>query len=160
MHNSENLGFLRLLPRGFLPFHSRVLSAAEPGGTQDISRVRILIVEDNLILAMNVENHLRAEGFEVVGVAESADQALAMAADQKPDLVVLDIRLPGDRDGVTTATILFESFGIRSIFASAHGEADIRARATAARPAGWITKPYTMSDLVDAVRAATKTALN
>src|SRR5689334_20650228 len=96
------------------------------------SPARILLVEDNLILATSIERFLIHEGYEVVGIATSGDEALALAERHRPHLALMDIRLPWDRDGVETAILLKKRHGIRSIFTTAHGEAEVRARAAEA----------------------------
>ena len=127
-------------------------TAAEPGGNAEPVRHKILIVEDNLILALELEDTLREAGFDVIGVAATADQAISLAAEHRPALAIMDIRLPGKRDGIDAAIALRESYGIRSVFASAHSAPDMRERAKAVQPAGWMTKPYSMSRLVELVR--------
>ncbi len=127
-------------------------SSSEPGGRSDMTLPKIMIVEDNLILALEMEDTLRDAGFDVIGVAASADQALTLANEHRPALAIMDIRLPGKRDGIDAAIALRETYGIRSVFASAHSAPDMRERATAAQPAGWVTKPYAMSQLVEIIR--------
>jgi DNA-binding NarL/FixJ family response regulator len=115
---------------------------------------RILLVEDDFLVGMEIESGLADAGLEVVGVAASAAEALAIAERERPALVVMDIRLAGDRDGIDAAIEIQRRLGIRSLFASAHGDAQVRARGEAARPLGWIGKPYRVSALVAAVRDA------
>ena len=69
-------------------------------------------------------------------------------------LVVMDIRLAGDRDGIDTALELFRSHGIRCIFASAYSDQEAQRRAAPAAPLGWLQKPYTMASLTAKVREA------
>ncbi len=115
---------------------------------------RILIVEDDYLNALQMEEALSRAGFNIAGVASSADEALQLAAAQRPALAVMDIRLMGNRDGIDAALELFARHGIRCVFATAHHTADTRARATPAKPLAWLAKPYTMSSLVDVVRRA------
>ena len=114
----------------------------------------ILLVEDDFLVGMEVEAGLREAGFEVAGIATTAEEALAMASARRPALAIMDIRLAGPRDGVDAALDLFRSLGIRSLFASAHGDSEVRARAAPARPLGWVAKPYRVETLLGAVRAA------
>jgi DNA-binding NarL/FixJ family response regulator len=69
---------------------------------------------------------------------------------------VVDIRLPGDRDGIDTALELFREHGIRCIFASAYSDREARQRAEDAAPLGWLQKPYTMTSLTELVQAAVR----
>ena len=115
---------------------------------------RILIAEDDFLVASEMEAALAQAGFEVVGVASSADQALDLAAAERPALVVMDVRLNGTRDGIDAALELFATHGIRCVFATAHQTAETRTRAQPANPLRWLAKPYTMLSLVDTVRRA------
>jgi DNA-binding NarL/FixJ family response regulator len=114
---------------------------------------KILIVEDQYFVALDSELNLQAAGYECVGLATTARQAIDMAESEHPDLVLMDIRLAGRRDGVQAATEIYERFGIRSIFASAHADAAMHQHAERAHPLGWVDKPYTGEELIDAVRA-------
>jgi two-component system, response regulator PdtaR len=117
---------------------------------------RILIVEDDFLVACDAEGALIGAGFEVVGVAGSADEALELARAQNPTLALVDVRLHGERDGIHAATDLLVNFGIRSIFATAHYDQSTLDRAKAAKPLGWLEKPYSMFALVSAVRRAVR----
>lgn len=115
---------------------------------------RIVIVEDDFLVASEIEGTLTDAGFQVCGIASSADEAVALARTERPALMVMDIRLNGTRDGIDAALELFSAHGIRCVFATAHHHADTRARAQAAKPLAWLAKPYTMPSLVMTVRAA------
>jgi len=115
---------------------------------------RILIVEDDFLIALQVETALAEDGFHVIGVAASAAEATELAAAHEPDLVVMDIRLSGKRDGIDLAIELFRDHAIRCLFATAHADARARLRAEPAHPLGWLQKPYTMASLVGMVRRA------
>jgi DNA-binding NarL/FixJ family response regulator len=117
-------------------------------------RPRILLVEDDYLVGMEAEATLRDAGMDVLGIATSADEAVALAGEGLPDLVVMDIRLAGQRDGVDAAIEIFRRHGIRSFFASAHADPEVKARAADAQPLGWIAKPYRADALVDGIRAA------
>jgi DNA-binding response OmpR family regulator len=114
---------------------------------------RILVVEDDFLIGWQIEEALSQAGFTVV-LATSAEKALAIAAAALPEMAVMDIRLSGALDGIDAALELFHKYGLRCIFATAHSDAVVRARAAPAQPLGWLTKPYTMPSLVGAVRDA------
>ena len=80
--------------------------------------------------------------------------ALALAMTQKPTLVLMDIRLAGQRDGIDAAIEIYRVLGTRCLFTSAHSDGLARSRAEPAQPVGWLQKPYSMARLVDAVRQA------
>lgn len=111
------------------------------------------MVEDDYFVALDLEHRLHEAGFFVVGVARTAEEAIDMASRQ-PDLAIVDIRLAGTRDGIDAAIELLAKSGVRSIFASAHGDQKTRERAEQARPLGWITKPYSWPSLLSLLQAA------
>jgi DNA-binding NarL/FixJ family response regulator len=144
---------------------SRQTSAAqsETGRAADektSDRPRILVVEDDFFVSLEMETALTEGGFEVIGPANTAEEAERCADEYCPDLIVMDIRLLTQRDGVDAALAIFRATGIRSIFATAHDDPHTRARAAAAKPLGWIAKPYAMDTLVALVRQALKEAKN
>lgn len=111
----------------------------------------ILVVEDDFLIAANVESTLTSAGFNVCGVAASADQAVSLAKAHHPSLAIMDIRLVGQRDGIDAALELRRELGLRCIFASAHADEDTKRRAEPAQPLGWLAKPYAMSSLIQLV---------
>jgi DNA-binding response OmpR family regulator len=142
-------------PRSWLSYARRWLSApADEVGSQMAKPDRILIVEDDLLIATQIEAALTDAGFDVTAVVTTGEEALDAAASEPPDLAVVDIRLAGDRDGVDTALELFRAHGIRCIFASAHSDREARRRADPAAPLGWLQKPYTMASLTSLARSA------
>lgn len=100
---------------------------------------------------MSIEGDLRDGGYDVVGIAHSADDAVAMAKSERPEIIVMDIRLVGKRDGIDAAIEIYETLGIRAIFATAHGDPDTVTRARRAAPLGWVHKPYGRDSLLSAV---------
>jgi two-component system, response regulator PdtaR len=108
----------------------------------------ILIVEDDYLVASDLEAALTDAAFDVVGIAASADEALALASSSSPSVVLMDIRLAGKRDGIDAALELFQAHGIRCVFVSAHSDEEARRRAAPARPLGWIEKPYSVATVV------------
>lgn len=133
-------------PRPLLDPIDRAAGAGEPA--------RVLIVEDDYFVALDVEHRLQQAGFSVVGVAASAEEAFEIARAEKPALAIMDIRISGVRDGIDTAIELLTSLGVPSIFATAHGDSETRERAKKAQPLGWLQKPYSSEALIAAVRSA------
>lgn len=120
----------------------------------DRKACRILIVEDDALIAMDAEHALREAGYDVVGIASRCADALGMVAAGLPDLIVMDIRLAGERDGVEAALIIRRAHDIPSLFATAQTEPELAQRAEPVEPAGWLRKPYEGHQLVNAVDAA------
>jgi two-component system, response regulator PdtaR len=117
---------------------------------------RILVVEDDFLVAAEIEIALSDAGFDVAGVAASAAEAVELARSQRPALIVMDVRLVGEHDGIHAAVEIFRTLGIRCIFATAHYDQHSLERAKPAMPLGWLQKPYSMVSLVDAVCRALK----
>jgi two-component system, response regulator PdtaR len=115
---------------------------------------RVLVAEDDFLIAMQTEDALSAAGLQVVGTAVSAEEAIAMATQERPVLVVMDIRLAGRNDGIDAARELFQQLKIRCIFATANDDVHNRERARPYAPLGWLAKPYTMTSLLAAVADA------
>ncbi len=131
--------------------HAQADGAKGPGGA---SRGRVLIVEDEFFVALDAEDALDSAGFAVVGIATTAEEAISMAAAEQPDIVLMDIRLAGRRDGIDAALEIRRRFGIPSIFATAHSDGETRARGEKAAPVAWLTKPYTQGEVVAAIDLA------
>jgi len=121
---------------------------AGSSGTATRPDYSILIVEDDYLVASDLGAALTDAAFEVIGIAASADEALALASSSSPSVVLMDIRLAGKRDGIDAALELFQEHGIRCVFVSAHSDAEARRRAAPARPLGWIEKPYSVATVV------------
>jgi DNA-binding NarL/FixJ family response regulator len=124
---------------------------AASSGKRAFSNFRILIVEDDYLIAFDLETALTDAGLNVIGVAASAEDAIALAASHSPSVVIMDIRLAGPRDGIDAALELFRKHGIRCVFASAHSDDDARRRAAPANPLGWIEKPYSVATIVELI---------
>jgi DNA-binding response OmpR family regulator len=141
------------------PSFRQILSQSDERSSAAVGandRPRLLIVEDDLLVAWQMEEALTDAGFTVTGVASSLEDALQFAETTRPELVLMDIRLYGDRDGVEAALELFHKHALRCLFTSAHTDYAVRKRAEPAQPVGWLPKPYTMSALVYAVREGLK----
>jgi DNA-binding NarL/FixJ family response regulator len=87
-------------------------------------RPHALIVEDEVMIALGLQADLEALGFEVTGLAANARQAISLALDDNPDLVVMDIYLNGARDGIEAARSLRENFGTQIVFVTAYTDDD------------------------------------
>jgi DNA-binding NarL/FixJ family response regulator len=131
-------------------------SSFADGSPANATPARILLVEDEFLIAMSIEGDLRDGGYDVVGIAHSAEDAVAMAKAERPDMVLMDIRLVGKRDGIDAALEIYQTTGIRCIFATAHGDAETVARAASAAPLGWLHKPYGRDSLLSAVDGCLK----
>ena len=135
-------------------------SVPQPSDRQepdDGQAIRILIVEDEAIPAMLLEEMVEDLGFTVCGKAVSGPGAVMAAEDYRPDLILMDIRLAQGTDGIEAAIEIRERWGIPSLFMSAFSDKGTMARAEAARPVGFVGKPYDETRLRIALDAALKT---
>ena len=126
----------------------------DTGETADPRKGRILVVEDEAILAFELTEVLEELGFEVTELATTAPDAVAAAERTRPDLVMMDIRLARRTDGVEAAREIRDRLGIRSIYLTAHTDPATLARAQATDPLGFIAKPYTPNQIAATLRLA------
>ncbi len=115
---------------------------------------RILVAEDDWLIAMEIEATLEEAGFIVVGTAVTSAEAIAMAELHNPHVVLMDIRLQGDGDGIDAAREIYARFGTRSLFISANNDQKTRERADMSNPIGWLPKPFSNTQLVGSLRRA------
>lgn len=108
---------------------------------------RILIVEDEAIVAMVIKKRLLSLGYVVSGVAASGDEAITRVEGTYPDLVLMDILLKGDMDGIEAGGIIQERFNVPVVFLTAHSDDKTLERAKQIDPYGYIIKPFTEKDL-------------
>jgi len=112
-----------------------------------MSKARILLVEDEAIIAMEIEDTLRTLGYEVTSIANSGDKAIQRAEAERPDLILMDIRIRGDRDGIETAEIIRSRFDIPVVFSTAYLDEERIERAKITMPFGYLLKPIQERDL-------------
>ena len=110
-------------------------------------RARILVVEDEAVVALDVQGRLRRLGYEVVGTASSYASALSQAAEARPDLVLMDIALRDGPDGIAAAERLRAELGVPVVFLTAFADAETLDRAKRVSPHGYIVKPFDGRDL-------------
>ena len=115
---------------------------------------RVLIVEDEKIIAFDLQRRLKSFGFEVVGSCSSGAEALEACDRERPDLVLMDIMLDGALDGIETAKILLEKFQIPSIFLTAYSDSATLERAKVAQPLAYIIKPFKERELYTTIDVA------
>ncbi len=115
---------------------------------------RILLADDEIVIAMQIEDLVQAEGYEVAGIAANAAQALDMAQRLKPDLVIMDIVMPGDMDGIDACAIIQRELNIPVVLLSAHGEERYLRRARAALPSAYLLKPCQNTQIRAAIEVA------
>ncbi len=109
--------------------------------------VRVLVVEDESVVALDARLRLEGLGYAVVGVADNAADALGLAARENPDLVLMDIRIKGETDGIAAAEALRDMSDVPVVFATAYADEDTLSRAKTSSPYGYIVKPFQEREL-------------
>lgn len=117
---------------------------------------KILIVEDDDIIAKVEDWRLKNLGYEVAGRAVSGAEAMELVAKTKPDLVLMDINIQGDMDGIETAKRIKKQFSIPVVYVTSHSDGPTLDRAKATQPDGFVVKPFEDNDLRVAIELALK----
>ena len=124
----------------------------------DPRRLDILVVEDDMIIAMDVEDGIEELGHNVVGSAVTAAQAVELAGSLRPDVVLMDLRLADGSFGGDAARDILARYGIRSIFVSGNLDPVTRSQLAELEPVAMISKPFVQSQLAQALVAAQEAA--
>ncbi|MGI8776025.1 MAG: ANTAR domain-containing response regulator [Acidimicrobiales bacterium] len=114
---------------------------------------RVVIAEDEAIIRLDLQETLEEEGYEVVGSTGRGDEAVAMVRDLKPDLAILDIKMPG-MDGITAAKEIAGGRWAAVLILTAFSQRDLVEQARDAGAIGYLVKPFQKSDLVPAIEVA------
>lgn len=115
---------------------------------------RIMIVEDETLIALDIENSLSSSGYTVVATAYGGDEAIRLALVHRPDLMLVDINLGTGPDGIDVVSEVRNHIDAEVIFITAYDDRSCRGRALSSEPAGYLTKPVKGSDLFAAVELA------
>jgi len=113
---------------------------------------RILIAEDETLIRMDLAEMLRENGYEVVGEATNGEEAVALANELKPDLAILDVKMP-KLDGISAAEKIVEIAPV--LMLTAFSQKDLVERALDAGVMAYVVKPFTIDDLIPAIEIAT-----
>jgi len=108
---------------------------------------RIMIVEDEQLIARDIKSRLQQSGYSVVGIVSSGKDAIQKASEAKPDLVLMDIVLKGNMDGIEAAKKIRDRFDIPIIYLTAHADQSKLERAKMTEPVGYVLKPFQHKDL-------------
>jgi PAS domain S-box-containing protein len=123
-----------------------------------MKKAKILIVEEEVLIAREIENSLRNLRYEVTAVVDTGESAIQKAGTEGPDLVLIDIHINGEMDGIDTATEIRNRFGIPVIFLTAHLDEERLQRAKIAMPFGYVLKPLQERELMVTLEMAMHTA--
>lgn len=115
---------------------------------------KIMIVEDEWIVASDIKNTLIDFGYDVSSIVESGEDALIHVKKENPDLIIMDIKLFGDMDGIETATIIKSRYNLPIVFLTAYSDDKLLSRAMISEPYGYIIKPYKTNELHISIQIA------
>lgn len=115
---------------------------------------RILIVEDEPFIAENLQEMLSIFGYEETEVANSANQAIKAIKSSRPDLILLDVKIKGDQDGIELGSIIKEQYNVPFVYITSYSDKDTINRAKHTQPLGFIVKPFTKDDVYAAIEVA------
>jgi PAS domain S-box-containing protein len=119
-----------------------------------MSEVKILIVEDESIVAMDIKHRAEGLGYEVTAITPSGEEALEHVATNRPDLVLMDIVLKGEMDGIEAAQKVRDNYDIPVVYLTAYSDERTLKRAKITEPFGYIIKPFEDRELHSAVEVA------
>ena len=119
-----------------------------------MTRAKILIVEDEVILAKELSAFLEESGYEVIGRAATGAEAVTWAEQTSPDLVLMDIKLRGDIDGIQVAREITNRTDTPIVYLTAHTSTDLFQRAKITEPFAYLTKPVSYQDLERTIEMA------
>ncbi len=119
-----------------------------------MAQARVLIAEDDRVVARSIDELLGRLGYAVLGVTQSGEGAVRLAADLSPDLVLMDIQLAGATDGVRAAQLIRERSGVPVVYLTAYADPETLRRASITEPFGYVVKPFEERELHAAIEMA------
>ncbi|MGP1385824.1 MAG: response regulator [Thainema sp.] len=118
------------------------------------SDMRILVVEDESVVAYDLQDVLEDFGYQVVAIADCGEDAIAIALEQRPDLILMDIRLQGELDGTQVAQQIRQHYNVPIVYLTAHTDNKTLKRVKATSAFGYLTKPFREKELHTSIEVA------
>lgn len=119
-----------------------------------MATIRILIVEDEFIIAEDLKLQLEKLGYAVTGIAKSYEKAMQLVEEEEPDLMLIDIKLKGEKDGIDLAANVMDHYDFPYIFLTSHSDTRTVERAKKVHPNGYLIKPFEREDLYTSIEIA------
>jgi len=119
-----------------------------------MAKTSVLVVEDESIVAKDIQQSLIKLGYNVVGTSSTGEKALALANELRPDIILMDIMLKGSMSGIDTAAEIKKDLSIPVIFLTAYADESTLAKAKVTEPFGYIIKPFKEIDLHTSIEMA------
>jgi DNA-binding LytR/AlgR family response regulator len=119
-----------------------------------MGNIKVLVVEDDFIIAHDIVTHLKSNGYDILGVVQSGEVAIAKVKRESPDILLLDIKLDGELDGIETAEVVNNIVNIPIIYITASTDPESINRAKKTSPHAYIIKPFNFNNLQAAIELA------
>lgn len=119
-----------------------------------MENARIMVVEDEGAIALNIKHRLEKLGYSVPSIVSTGEEAIEKIDEMIPDLILMDIMLKGEMDGVDTANVIHDNFDIPIIYLTAYTDENLLNRAKMTEPYGYIVKPFKENDLRTNIKMA------
>ncbi len=137
---------------------SRILHSEKEGAVDETTTAaQLQIVEDNVIIAFDLQSILTSLGYDVVGMVPSGERALQKVRERVPDVVLMDINLEGELDGIETAALIQAQFDVPVIFLTGYSEDVLPQESELSGPQAYLSKPVDERQLGDTVEAMLST---
>ena len=107
-----------------------------------MGKINVLVVEDESIVSKDIQYSLKKLGYNVVGVAATGQKAIDLCREKSPDIILMDIMLKGDINGIEASTRIKESYNIPVIFLTAYADENTLSKAKVTEPYAYIIKPF------------------
>ncbi len=115
---------------------------------------KVLIVEDEFSIALDIKISLEKLEYDVVGIASNYEETITYIEDKIPDIVIMDINISGDKDGITTAEEIYKVYKIPVVFLTAYGDDSTFNEALQSKPFGFLLKPFNIKELSFTIQIA------
>ena len=119
-----------------------------------MSKINVLVVEDESIVSKDIQHSLKKLGYNVVGASSTGEKAIELAGEERPDIVLMDIMLKGDMNGIEAAERIKELYSIPIVFLTAYADESTLSKAKITEPYGYILKPFKEIDLHTTIEMA------
>ena len=119
-----------------------------------MSKINVLVVEDESIVSKDIQHSLKKLGYNVVGASSTGEKAIELAGEERPDIILMDIMLKGDMNGIEAAEKIKELYSIPIVFLTAYADESTLSKAKITEPYGYILKPFKEIDLHTTIEMA------
>jgi len=116
-----------------------------------IKKINILIIEDEILIAMMIKNNLELNGFNVCNILPSGEEAINIAINKNPDIILMDIKLAGEMDGFDTAKYILKKINIPIVYMTGYSIKEYEEKIKELKPITYINKPVNIEKLINII---------